>query len=493
MNRTFKKALSIVLCISMLLSVGMVSSFATATGTEVERLSCVVNGDTATQRGFTWYTEADTDTQIKIYKNAIIDVTDSLALTISCEEWEGHYMHKVLASGLEPGTRYTYVVGDGTTWSNIGTFKTDDCDDELSFIAIADVQASSTENFEKASYVLDAAVKAMPEADFIANLGDFTNDSTNEEWDFYYDYFQKYDMTNTLVPVAGNHDGFGVWHWFENMYNLDTSESVQTLNGVNYSFDYGNVHFAVLNTNDLIAISNAQLDWLRNDLNSTDADWKIVFLHKSPYSLGKDSKWPDALYLAESLTDVLDECNVDLVMSGHDHQYLRTKSLYDNEVVEDGEGTTYVLAGTAGTKRYEVREFIPDVYMDRDFVDALTIQKNGYGNYWDGEDWDQCDPERVGGVFSTINIDGGELKLQAYVVNDETKNVKLIDELVLTKETGENEVTFEGDNTTSEIEYYLGVVPSFLNLAVYAITDWLVTTIFHLPKILYYIITTDTF
>ena len=60
-------------------------------------------------------------------------------------------------------------------------------------------------------------------------------------------------------------------------------------------------------------------------MNGTDADWKIVCMHKSPYTLGKDGKWPDALYLQESLAKVLDKCGVDLVLSGHDHQYLRTK------------------------------------------------------------------------------------------------------------------------------------------------------------------------
>ncbi len=492
MKKTLKKVLSIVLCLTLILSFSMVGAFAEGS-TAPERISCVVNGDTATRRGITWYTETETATKIKIYKNGI-EVTDSLSYPdVICEEWEGHYMHKVTVDGLEAGTTYTYVVGDGSAWSNPGKFTTDDGDDKVSFIAIADVQASSAENFQKASLVLDAALGKLPNADFIANMGDFTNDSTNEEWDYYSDSFQKFDTTNTLVPVAGNHDGLGVWNWFNNMFNLDTSESVQTLNGVNYSYDYGNAHFAILNTNDLLSVSNAQLEWLKNDMNSTDADWKIVFMHKSPYTLGKDGKWPDALYLTEELTAVLDECDVDMVMSGHDHQYLRTKPLYDNEVAEDGNGTTYVLSGTAGTKRYEVREFMPGVYMETEFIDALTIQKNGYGNYWDGEDWDQCDPANVGGVFSTIEIDGGKLTLQAYVLSDETKELKLIDKMELTKETGKTVPSYEGDNTTSTFEYALTVVPSFLNLAKYAVTDWLVKTLINLPKILYYVIKTDTF
>ncbi len=493
MKKTFKKAISIFLCLALISSFSIIGVVAEGS-TIPERISCVVNGDTATSRGITWFTESQTDTKIKIYKNGLVEVTDSLSYpVVSCEEWEGHYVHKVTVDGLEADTLYTYVVGNGTDWSEPGSFKTDNGDDKVNFITIADVQASSSENFEKASYVLDAAMNKLPGADFVANLGDITNDSTNEEWDYYYEHFQKYNMNMTYVPVAGNHDGLGVWNWFENMFNLDTSESVQNLNGVNYSYDYGNAHFAVLNTNDLMAISNAQLDWLRNDMNSTDADWKIVFMHKSPYSLGKDAKWPDALYLTKSLAKVLDECDVDMAMSGHDHMYLRTKPLYDNAVAEDGNGTTYVLAGTAGTKRYEVREFMPGVFMETEYIDALTIQKNGYANYWDGEDWEQSDPANVGGAFTTVQIDGGKLTLQAYVLTDETQTLKLIDEMELTKETGMNTPTFEGDNTTSVFDYALSVIPSFLGLASYAFTDWLVTTLINLPKIIYYVIKTDTF
>ena len=37
-------------------------------------------------------------------------------------------------------------------------------------------------------------------------------------------------------------------------------------------------------------------------------------MHKSPYTLGKDGKWPDALYLQRALTKVADDCGVDLVL-----------------------------------------------------------------------------------------------------------------------------------------------------------------------------------
>lgn len=480
------------LCLALLFASGSVCAFAGNESGQITRVSCVMNGDSKTQRGFCWYTEEKTDSVVRIFENGA-DVSSTLSFTdVACEEWEGLYRHKVTVSGLKAGTAYTYLVGDDTNWGTEGRFRTDG-GDSLSFLCVADVQASSPENFEEAAKVLDAAFEVNADPDFVVNLGDFTNDSTNEEWDGYFTAFERHNTAATLVPVAGNHDGLGVWHWFDKMFALDTSESVQTVNGVNYSFDYANAHFAVLNTNDVLSISQVQLDWLKNDMNTTDADWKIVFMHKSPYSLGKDGKWPDALYLTEALSAVLDECSVDLVLSGHDHMYLRTKALKGNKIAENGEGTRYILAGTAGTKRYEIRDFSAGTYLNTDFIDALTVQKSGYGNYWNGTDYQSTDPENVGGCFSSVSIDGGTLTLDAYILSDETGSIKKIDSLTLEKETGKNTATFDGDNTTSKLDYALDVVPSFVHLAYYAVTGWLMTTLKNLPKIIMSVLKTGTF
>ena len=290
-----------------------------------------------------------------------------------------------------------------------------------------------------------------------------------------------------MVPVAGNHDGLGKWHWFNNMFNLDTSESVQTLNGVNYSFDYGNAHFSVLNTNDGLSVSNAQLSWLKNDLASTDKDWKFVFMHKSPYTLGKDGKWPDALYLQQSLSKVLDEGSADIVFSGHDHMYLRTKALKNNKA--DESGTTYVLSGTAGSKRYQIRPFLAGYFLDTANIGALTVQKDGYANYWNGTDWKSTKETNVGGCFSNITVDGGTLTLDAYILADEKDEdgkdvVTKIDSLTLKKETGKNIPTYTGSNKTDTLDYALGVVPSFLSLAKYAFFTWLPTFLRLIPELI---------
>ena len=485
-------SLSLVLCI---IFAGSSVSFAEESVPSDEapfRISVTVNGDTGSERGFCWYTKSDTDSLVEI------EGVDASKITYDdVFEWEGNFCHKAKAAGLEPGKEYSYTVGSKAERSDKGVFVTDDGDSSLNFIAIADVQASSAENFEKGANTLKAALSTMPEAEFVINAGDFTNDSTNEEWDLYAQSFDSLNLRYTLAPVAGNHDGLGVWNWFNNMFNLDTSESVQVLNGVNYSFDCGNAHIAVLNTNDLLSISLAQLKWLKNDMNSTDKDWKIVSMHKTPYTLGKDGKWPDAMYLQQSLTKVCDECGVDLVLSGHDHQYLRTKPLKGNKLSDDG--TTYVLLGTAGSKRYEIRKFLADSFLDTDFIGALTIQKGNYGNYWNGNDFESTRPENIGGCFNTVNIEGGTLKFNSYILSDEMTDengerlITNTDSFTITKETGKNEVTFTGDNTISEAEYYLGVMPSLGALAAYTFGIWLPKFLWIVPRILDSVINEDTF
>ncbi len=486
MKKTFKKVTSIMLCLAMLLCIGI--SVSAAEDVKISRIHTTVYGDTATQKGISWYTNVETDTVIKVYALGINDVTDELTIKTECKEWEGNYMHKAYISGLEAGTAYTYKIGDGTTWET-GAFTTDNGDDLVNFVVVSDVQASSLENFEVGQATINAAFNMMPFADFYAVLGDFTNDSTNEEWDYYAEVMDGINALHTIVPITGNHDSNT--NWFNNMFALDTTESVVTNNGVNYSFDYGNVHVAVVNTNDAIAISNAQLTWLENDMNSTDADWKIVFMHKAPYSLGKDIKWPDACYLQESLAAVCDRTNVDLVMSGHDHMYIRTKPLNDNKVVDQKDGTTYVLAGTAGSKRYEFRTFILNNYFSQDILEVAVNQKGGYGNYWDGETLDNADPNNIGGVFNTITVAGGALNLNSYVLGDETGELKQIDSFTIVKPQGENKITFTGDNV--QAGGIANTLASFMNLAKYTLGTWLPMFLKTLPDLLTTYIATGTF
>lgn len=481
MNNKLRKVLSVLLVLSMIFSLSTTAFASYVDDTEFFRISCTVNGDSKTQRGFCWYTTEECDTEIAVFKDGA-EVTNDLSLSgVVCEKWEGYYMHKIVVSKLEAGCKYTYKVGGNGKWSETGSFTTDNDDDKVNAVVFADVQASSLESFKSgARTVLKAYEKAGEELDFAINLGDFTNDSDNEEWNLYAEAFDSLNMTSTLVPVAGNHDGLQRFHWFNNMFCLDTSESVQNLNGVNYSYDYGNAHFAVLNTNDMLTVSQAQLNWLKNDMNKSDADWKIVLMHKTPYTLGKDGKWPDAMYLQNALTAVCDSCDVDLVLSGHDHQYLRTKPLLNNEVNENG--TVYTLCGTAGTKRYEIRKFAIDNFTKKEFIEAMVSQKDGC--YFSNNDFNSSNEDYKGSCFNTLSISAGTLDFNSYILDDNSDKLTLIDSFTLSKNTAENSPSFDGDNSTSVWEYGEGAVRTVLDLVYFVVTSWLPRVIKALPQIL---------
>ena len=453
MNMTIKKLTAIFLSVLMLLGAMGSSAFAEEADTEemivttsvndaVKRVICTMYGDGATGRGFNWYTLTETAADVQIVKTVDFDGTfdNAVQYTGSVSVYRSQYAHRVAVKDLTPGTAYTYRVGDAEKdmWSNPASFVTDDKDDSFKFITIADVQASSYENFAHAALTLRGAMEVMPDAEFYTNLGDYVNDNTNDEWDWYFDTFSFANNLMTHVPVAGNHDGnitnkFNT-NCFRNTFCLDESAN-QSLEGVYYSFDYGNAHIAVLNTNDMYPMTQAQRNWLINDMSNSGAMWKIVLMHRSLYSAGKNINKPDTIVMRNALLPLMDKLDIDMVYAGHDHMYLRTAQLYDEKRVEnveyitenyngeevtfavDPEGTVYALPSTAGTKRYEINEdAMPPIL---EVADKIFSTKSEY--------------ESGGGCFCTTEINGGKLIYKAYIVNDETQEVKLIDTYAISK------------------------------------------------------------
>lgn len=481
MKTTLRKSFAAVLAIVMLFSCFAVSTSAEeTTGYDPIRINVTMYGDTQTQRGFTWYTEKPSDATVQIVDAldyVVSGFKSALTFTGSVSVFQDYYCHKVVATGLEPGTEYKYRVGsvDNDVWSVVGTFVTDDGDDSFSFIALADVQASSYENFYQASLVMDAAMEFTPDAEFVINLGDFVNDCTNEEWNWYGEAFENANTNLTLVPVAGNHEG-NITNklnvaWFNNMFNLLPGEG--DLNGVNgtyYSFDYGDVHFTVLNSNDMYPMTDAQRNWIYNDITNSDAFWKVLLLHRAPYSAGKNINKPDTLAMRDTIIEIVDDTGVDMVLSGHDHMYFRTKQVAGDEVCEDTvyvtekfngvdttfavdpDGAVYILPSTAGTKRYGVNDGALGAVMNAADVYYTTRSEKD-------EDGNETNPY-AGGCFSNVEVCGDKLIYKAYVVDDDTQQVTLIDEYAIMK-TEEAESGDATDLPTGAIDTLDGSVLNF--------------------------------
>jgi predicted MPP superfamily phosphohydrolase len=129
----------------------------------------------------------------------------------------------------------------------------------------------------------------------------------------------------------------------------------------NYSFDVGPVNIAVVNTDPTFRVAEGRADarlgegsrtyrFLENDLANTDEPWKIVFLHRPPYSAGEHGPQGDV----QALTPLFDRYGVDVVFGGHDHGFQRSKPIYNDEVAPAGQGTTYIVSAGAGARLYDI-------------------------------------------------------------------------------------------------------------------------------------------
>ena len=427
MKKAMTKIISIILVLCMTFPV-MASAVAV---NEVTRVSVTINGDSATSRGFCWYTDEKSGTDLQVAPVGA-DLTKAEIITGIRYPSMDKYVHKVEAENLTPDTKYQYRVGDSeaNVWSKIGYFTTaSNTNDEANFIVFADVQASNEENFQQAAKVLKSAVNTMPEYEFAVGLGDFVNDCTNEEWDSYFKNFEFMNMNTTLVPVAGNHEGNLQWFKFNNMFNIGEAENSSVITGCYYSFDWGDAHFAVLNSNDMYPMSASQLNWLKNDMNSSDAQWKIILTHRALYSAGKNINKPDTIIMRNLLLPIIDELDIDVVFAGHDHMYLRTEPVKGEKAQEpqtitevwngkettfalNPDGTTHILPSTAGTKRYGVNEDAIPPILENSAVARDT---------------------KDGGVFATVSLDSEHFVYEAYMVNDETNEKTLIDSYAIKK------------------------------------------------------------
>lgn len=87
--------------------------------------------------------------------------------------------------------------------------------------------------------------------------------------------------------------------------------------------------------------SSDQLEWLDDTLASATSPWRIVAMHHPPFSSGTHGSTARAEGL---LVPILERHKVDLVLSGHDHDYERTVPI---------NGITYVVSG-GGSKTTKV-------------------------------------------------------------------------------------------------------------------------------------------
>jgi 3',5'-cyclic AMP phosphodiesterase CpdA len=133
-----------------------------------------------------------------------------------------------------------------------------------------------------------------------------------------------------LFAILGNHDVKGG--------NAAGQVEALGMDGRWWSHDFGDVLLIGLDSNQVD--EPEQRAWLEETLAASTERWRIVALHHPPYSAGYQGSHLGA---REAFGPLFEQYGVQLVLSGHDHDYQRS------EVIG---GVTYVVSGgAAGTRR----------------------------------------------------------------------------------------------------------------------------------------------
>jgi uncharacterized protein (TIGR03437 family) len=316
------------------------------------------------------------------------------------------YQYRADLTGLTPGTTYNYRVMMGGQPADAATpqanyfFKTPG-PGPFNFLVFGDSGDGSSHQVRVALQM----VKEQP--NFVIHVGDIAYQSGTYD-EFTANYFSYYFTLMRKAPffaIAGNHE-----------YYTDNSAPYLSLQappvnntadaGRYYSFDWADIHFVGLDANLLDspfpAAQARMLAWLENDLANSEASWKIAFWHQTPYPISHHVDDPIDTAARNLLVPILERHGVQLVFTGHEHNYQRSKPMRGGvPVPADTPGTVYYTTGGGGGVLHDVS---PQPFLDQQ------------ASIWH---------------YLRVSVDGPKLTIETIEVDDANPNGKEFDQLVL--------------------------------------------------------------
>ena len=369
-----KKYLKYIVILAVFLAAGCAVYTAPATGQaenyagadKISFLRQLITVNASTSRTIMWQAEEKLENPAAEYKNAAGQITAVPASVQELNTGSGTlYVYTAALTGLEPGSAYEYRAGyegSRTGWHKLPAAQPD----SFKALIFPDSQSSDYSGWRK---LAQTAYSKNEDAAFFINMGDLVDNGYDfSQWRAWFNSVAPMIENIPFAPVMGNHETYNMdWQIapptpYLTLFNLPENGTVANKNQY-YSFDYGDVHFVVLNTQtDEMADFNPdlmqqQLSWLRSDLAGTQSKWKIVLMHKDilryAFTDRPNNFDPASIQFtpwAQQLMPVFEEYNVDAVLTAHLHTYRRRVPL--KAFKPDNTGITYILTGVAGSVRY---------------------------------------------------------------------------------------------------------------------------------------------
>ena len=324
----------------------------------------VITEDSETSRTIIWQTAMAEDDAVVEYHEQGQDEVYAVAATSEAFTDDGvtTYIHKATLTELSPGTAYEYRVGYGDKRSAWTPFHTAE---GSSFKALIFPDSQSSDYSGWAS-LAQAAWQNNQDAQFFVNMGDLVdNGQSHYQWNAWFDAVGPMISRIPVVPIMGNHETYNTdWKMrmpeaYTHLFSLPHIDMDKYQNQF-YSFDYGDIHFVVLNTQaqELAdfepTLNDDEVAWFKEDMAKTTKKWKVVLMHKDPlqYGFANRPEPREEGFSAEGRLwmPLFDQYGVDAVLSAHLHTY-RDRGHIKN-FQRDESGPLYIITGVAGNVRY---------------------------------------------------------------------------------------------------------------------------------------------
>ena len=362
--------LGLALAFSLLGSAVFADILSTGATRVPDHLTLTWREDPLTTQTITWRTDDSVPSGKVQYKETKAKGPEWFTPSIEAKEFQTDlgnvHLFTTTLKGLKPGTHYAYRVGDGMTWSPWRAFHTEGAKaNSFKFLVFGDSQSGipNDPDYRPWQKTVQKAFAANRDAQFIMNVGDLVeNGQSYDHWNNWFESAKGVVDTIPEMAVQGNHETYLPNFYKSVKPTFYTAQFSLPQNGPEglknqvYSFDYGPVHFVVLDSQEEEEapisgdILENQKQWLENDLSKTKKTWKIVLFHKTPYYI-KASRTNEILKTA--FVPLLDRYHVDVVFNGHDHGVARTFIMNQDEfVTRPSQGTVYYVTGRSGNKAY---------------------------------------------------------------------------------------------------------------------------------------------
>ena len=283
-----------------------------------------------------WKTDLSAKCRI-LYGTSLNNLNDSIV------EIAENTVHELTIPNLLPETKYYYEIKDslGTQKESASdlyfqTHPTPSTEVPLTAWILGDCGTGNND----ARAVRDAYYDYIGtgHTDMILFLGDnaYTDGTDQQYQDAIFENMYEDKLQNSIAwSCLGNHDGHsadsdsqtGPYYDIFSFPTAGESGGVASGTEAYYSFDYGNVHFIILDSYETDrSVGGAMYNWCLSDIQNTTAKWIVAIWHHPPYTKGSHDSDQESnlIQMRERFLPILEDNGVDLVLSGHSHSYERS-------------------------------------------------------------------------------------------------------------------------------------------------------------------------